>query len=198
MIGTETRWVAADGRDLSFPLERFLSHPTPAERRILDLAEGPLLDVGCGPGRHVLELSHRGVTAMGVDAAPAPVRLARARGASVLQRSIFDRLPGEGRWVSALLLDGNIGIGGDPLRLLGRLRDLLRSGGRLWIELESPASSTESLAVRIEASSEVTPWFSWARVSATDIAVLGERSGFTLDDLWTEEDRWFAAVSSAS
>ena len=36
------------------------------------------------------------------------------RGATVLQRDIFGPLPGEGRWGTALLFDGNVGIGGDP------------------------------------------------------------------------------------
>ena len=31
----------------------------------------------------------------------------------VLHRSVFDRLPGTGRWGTVLLLDGNLGIGGD-------------------------------------------------------------------------------------
>ena len=46
---------------------------------------------------------------------PRPRR--RARGAAVLRRSVFDPLPGRGTvGDAALLLDGNIGIGGDPGR----------------------------------------------------------------------------------
>ena len=37
-----------------------------------------------------------------------------ARGVNVLERSVFAGVPGQGRWRSVLLLDGNIGIGGDP------------------------------------------------------------------------------------
>jgi hypothetical protein len=35
-----------------------------------------------------------------------------------------------------LLLDGNIGIGGDPHRLLRRVRELLTPTGRLLVELD--------------------------------------------------------------
>ena len=198
MTGAPARWVTTDGRDLPLPVERFLAEPTPAEQRVLARARGPVLDVGCGPGRHVLALAHKGVVALGVDAAPTPVRIARERGACVLERSIFDRVPAEGRWVSALLLDGNIGIGGDPLRLLRRIREVLRPGAKLWLELETPATATETLSVRIEGSSEVTPWFPWARVSATDATALAQRSGYVLDELWVEEGRWFAALCAAS
>ena len=66
--------------------------------------------------------------ALGLDAAAAASEIALARGAPVLQRSIFASVPGAGRWCSALLQDGNIGIGGDPEALLARIRALLRSG----------------------------------------------------------------------
>ena len=56
---------------------------------------------------------------------PAPLRL----GGPALRRSVFDPLPGEGRWGTALLLDGNIGIGGDPRALLAPdWRELRRPG----------------------------------------------------------------------
>ena len=88
---------------------------------------GPVLDVGCGPGRLVLGLAQRGTVALGVDPAPAAVALARSRGAPVLQRSVFDPLPGQGRWRTVLLADGNIGIGGDPEPAAAPLR---RAPGR--------------------------------------------------------------------
>ena len=36
-------------------------------------------------------------------------------------------MPGEGRWETALLADGNIGIGGHPARLLRRVHDAARA-----------------------------------------------------------------------
>src|SRR5680860_1287544 len=52
-----------------------------------------VLDVGCGPGRHVLACAERGMIALGLDAAAA-IEIALARGAPVLQRSIFASVPG--------------------------------------------------------------------------------------------------------
>ena len=40
------------------------------------------------------------------------------RGGAALRRDVFAPLPGEGRWYTALLADGNVGIGGDPVALL--------------------------------------------------------------------------------
>src|SRR5205085_5771582 len=119
-----------------------------------DRALGPVLDVGCGPGRHVVALGRRGVMGLGVDVTPAAVEMAHSRGALVLHRSIFDRLPGTGRWGSALLVDGNVGIGGDAVALLRRLAALLRSGGRALIEVAGPGEVSRRVEVRIETTQE--------------------------------------------
>ena len=53
-------------------------------------------------------------------------------------RDVFGPLPGEGRWDTALLADGNIGIGGDPVALLARVRELLAPEGRVVVDLAAP------------------------------------------------------------
>ena len=80
-----------------------------------------MLDVGCGPGRIVAALTDHGRLALGIDIAEHAVALTRGRGTNALRRNVFDPLPGEGRWATVLLLDGNVGIGGD-------LDALLRAG----------------------------------------------------------------------
>src|SRR5207253_2151277 len=105
---------ADDGTSSALALGRWLGTPPLEEQRLLSRVESPVLDVGCGPGRHTLALAQRGVVVLGVDVAPSAVAVARERAVAVLERSVFDRLPGERRWATALLLDGNVGIGGSP------------------------------------------------------------------------------------
>ncbi|HEY3143875.1 MAG TPA: class I SAM-dependent methyltransferase, partial [Acidimicrobiales bacterium] len=52
-------------------------------------AAGPVLDVGCGPGRLVHALLARGRAALGIDLSPSAVAEAKARGALVLRRDVF-------------------------------------------------------------------------------------------------------------
>ncbi len=122
-----------DGTTLPLPLDRYLGPADATDRQLLRDLHGPVLDVGCGPGRHLHALAARGVFALGVDLSPAAVELATGRGARAVVASIFDELPGSGRWRSALLLDGNIGIGGAPARLLARIGMLLREDGELLL-----------------------------------------------------------------
>jgi SAM-dependent methyltransferase len=190
------RLRCADGRVLPAPVERWLGEPPVEEEDVLARAVPPVLDVGCGPARHTTTLLRRGVRAMGIDVARSAVTLARRRGALVLQRSVFEPLPNEGGWATALLLDGNIGIGGNPAALLARLRELLRDGGLVLAEVEGPGVPTETLRVRIEWGSRATSWFPWAVVGADRLEPLADGAGFDLAELWTRSGRWFAALDA--
>lgn len=112
-----------------------------ADRRfdnaLLGLCAGPTIDLGYGPGRLVTRLIERGVPALGVDQSATAVGLARRSGAPALHRDVFEPLPGTGRWQTVLLADGNVGLGGDPWRVLRRASELLRRGGQCVAEFDS-------------------------------------------------------------
>lgn len=131
---------SSDGVSWPMAIGRWLAPACPVDERVLARACGPVLDVGCGPGRHVQALARRGVVAVGVEIAPVAVRHARQRGAEVVEGSIFEVAPDPGQWNTALLLDGNIGIGGRPERLLRRIAGLLSADGRILVEVEPPTS----------------------------------------------------------
>ncbi len=186
-----------DGTTLPLPLDRYLGPADATDQQLLRDLHGPVLDVGCGPGRHLHALAARGVFALGVDLSPAAVELATGRGARAVVASIFDELPGSGRWRSALLLDGNIGIGGAPARLLARIGMLLREDGELLLELGSPGEPTGSMLVRIETDRGVSSWFPWARVSVTDLDRVARSGGFCVRERSSLSGRWFARLGRA-
>jgi SAM-dependent methyltransferase len=175
-------------------VERWLAPASAADERLLDRTDGPVLDVGCGPGRHVHALVRRGVLALGVDVSPSAVRIARARGAVAVEGSIFDRVPGAGLWRSALLLDGNVGIGGHPAALLARVGALLAPGGCALVELGPPGGGLRATRVRLERGTAVGGWFDWATVAADAVDAPAHDAGFHVDDTWCDDGRWFARL----
>jgi len=170
----------------------------PGDRRLLDRCSGPTLDVGCGPGRLTLALNRRGHPALGIDVSAAAVRLARARGATALRRDVFTALPGHGRWRHLLLADGNIGIGGDPARLLRRCRELLAADGRLHVELAPPGTPSWSGDARLSAGGgAASEPFRWAVLAADDLPAQTSAGAMRILTSWTEADRWFATLTTA-
>jgi SAM-dependent methyltransferase len=164
------------------------------EREVLNGLPGPVLDVGCGPGRVVVDFARRGVPSLGVDPAPAAVNLARRRGATVLQRSVFDRLPGEGRWGAVVLLDGNVGIGGDAVRLLGRCARLISPDGTVLVEVDPPGSGWGTRRVRVETGTDTGPWFDWVVVGADAIGAVAAAAGLRVTRIERSGERWFARL----
>ncbi len=186
--------VGDDGSRRRIPFERWLRRPADEEERLLEWSVGPVLDVGCGAGRHLLALRRRGVEATGVEISSRAVQIARSRGAEVIEGSVFDLRP-RAEWGTALLLDGNIGIGGDPERLLSRVAGLLRPGGRALVELDPPRTETRLVRLRLEGPEDVSASIPWAWVGADAIGPIASAAELELDDLWSAGRRWFARLS---
>ena len=106
---------------------------------VLELAPGDrVLDVGCGPGRHVVALAQEGLSITGVDVSRRFLDLAaeRARAAGVAA-SFFEldarRMPFDDEFDAAIsICQGGFGLmGGDDALVLRRMAEALEPGGRL-------------------------------------------------------------------
>jgi SAM-dependent methyltransferase len=169
--------VTERGERITLAVDRWHTEADAVERALVAAVPDPVLDIGCGPGRIVAALAADGRIALGVDTSPAAIAAAARRGVPALRRSVFDPLPGERRWGTVLLLDGNVGIGGDPVALLARAASLLRPGGVVVAEVEAPGTLTGARTVRVESAAGAGPWFPWARVGADRFADLAHRAG---------------------
>lgn len=201
--GMPVHLQSIDGRRMQLRTDRWMGPAQGADLLLLDRVEEPCLDVGCGPGRLVAALARHEVRSLGIDVSPTAVNMARHAGAPAWLGSIFDPVPAEGRWRTVLLADGNIGIGGDPLRLLRRLHDLLHPAGRLLVEVDGPGCGLRRTELRLRDFQNVGAWFGWAIVGVDVMAGLAAQASFKLTDRWSclqdEADhasrRWFVELS---
>ncbi|WP_086829891.1 bifunctional 2-polyprenyl-6-hydroxyphenol methylase/3-demethylubiquinol 3-O-methyltransferase UbiG [Streptomyces sp. NRRL B-24572] len=183
-----------DGWLLPLEIERWCTAPDSADRSVLDRCRDTVLDIGCGPGRLVAALAAEGRRALGIDISPEAVARTLRLGGSALCRSVFEPLPAEGRWDTALLIDGNVGIGGDPAALLRRLRQVVSPSGCLLAEC-APVDVDECCEVRVDdgRGGRGAP-FPWARVGARALSAHARSAGWHVSERWSVEGRTFLSL----
>ena len=75
------------------------------------------------------------------------------------------------------MLDGNLGIGSDPIALLRRAHQLLTAGGAVLAEVGEPMAGSRRLALRLRLAHELSKPFPWA-----------------VADRWRAGGRWFVEL----
>lgn len=193
----------ADGRLVPVPTRQWTGGLRPGDESLLSRCPGSTLDVGCGPGRLTAALQQRGHVALGIDISSRALTIARAAGAQVLARDIYGDVPGVGRWSRLLLADGNVGIGGDLSRLLGRCAELLRPGGAVLVELPATpvgagrGGTTGDTAMRLEdATGRVSHWFRWSEPDVAEVRDTAAAAGLRQVAAWSSAGRSFVGLAT--
>lgn len=193
LAGRATRFVRDDGVVLPLEPARWNAPADIADAWVLDRCTGPTLDLGCGPGRLVAALAERGVPALGVDDSPVARVLCRRRHVPMVRADVFDPLPGEGTWAHVLLVDGNVGIGGDPVRLLRRSARLLADGGTVLVE--AAAEPDEWWRGTVRTSETARSGIPWACLGTSTLQAIAPRAGLRVRATETAERRCFAELT---
>lgn len=174
------------GNTYEHPLSRYFRGPkefTRIERRMIRLARGRILDVGCGIGTHLPSLSKRGV-ALGIDISPTVIRLAKARGNKNCRVADICAFSPRSKFDTIVLFENNIGMAGTirgTKRLLGRLASILAPDGRILTN----ANLTEDRHF----TAELTPRygdkrgsaFKWMHFDEKTLKRLCETAGLTME-----------------
>lgn len=171
------------------------------EREAMRLVRGRVLDLGCGPGRHVLFFQRRGFDVVGVDASPTQVALARIRGADQVYLGTVQRLPrGLGTFNTVIMMGNTLGTAGDLPRMrhfLRELRGITPKGAQLIGHTRVPGTWYPEhlsyikenirrgrppglLTLRVRYKGRVGDWFDLLLLSPEDLARLVRGTGWDL------------------
>lgn len=178
------RWLGGRGADEAF------------DEAVTQMCSGPTIELGCGPARLVARLIQRGIPALGVDRSATAIRLAGRCGAPALLSDVFKPLPGIGCWQTVLLVDGNVGLGGDPRRILSRAAELLSRGGQCITEFDAEAIGIRTGWVRLESENLVGPWFQWSSVGVDSADLLAAQVGLTVTSVQMIGGRVIASLAA--
>lgn len=176
-----SRWHAdADAADLS----------------LLRSVTGPVLDIGCGPGRMVRAAMDLGIEALGIDVSPTAIDVATESGLSVLLGSVFEELPLEGRWQTTLLVDGNIGIGGDASAMLARCAELLAADGEIVVETHPDPERDRTYTGRlVDTHGRQSDPFPWAEIGVNSLIARAMAIGLGSRQVWQLDGRTFCRLA---
>jgi SAM-dependent methyltransferase len=172
------------------------------EQRAIGHAQGAVLDLGAGAGRHSLHLQNLGHRVTAVDNSPGAVEVCRSRGIGDVRMADLTKLVANGTWDTILLMCGNLGLAGDwepTRRLLTRLRKRTSRGGILIGDSVDPTSDDPldlayeernrsegfhrgHVRLRLHYGDLVTPWWDQINFPPADIRGLLEGTGWRLDE----------------
>lgn len=161
----------------------------------------PILDVGCGPGRHLIGLQKRG-TVVGLDISANVLDVCRKRGGRLLILGSLARLPfKDGTFGTALMMSNGLGLTGDvemTQRGLGEVHRSLEDQGLVVAHTSDPLdpesgvheeyrSSNLSrgrppglLRIRVVYGGITGRWFELMLMPRSEAVSILKGSGFTL------------------
>lgn len=188
----------------------FARQPYPMEKGIISHAQGRILDVGCGAGRHVLYFQRKGMEITGIDVSEKAIIVCRARGChEVRVMDIFQSEIAPGSYDTVLLFGRGIGIGGTlkgVKSMLERVYEIARPHGVLLVDsvdvtktdlpahLEYHKKSLEAgkyvgeVTIQVLYKGMAGPWFPWVHVQADILEMLAQETGWIVENIHQDNE----------
>ncbi|GAA2481704.1 class I SAM-dependent methyltransferase [Winogradskya humida] len=185
----------------------------PVERLACERAHGRVLDVGCGPGRHAVQLMTQGLMVIGLEPSPGAAAVARARDVTVVEGTVRGLEAEIGTFDTILLGGQNIGLLENPESAPGLLRKLAgrgRSGASLlgvsmdFAKMRNPVHrdyaernrSAGRLAgqqrFRVRDGRLATPWFDYLMPSPAELEALCVDTPWRVHEFVTDGPHYLA------
>jgi SAM-dependent methyltransferase len=210
-----------DGLISAAAADRYFAQPSdwaPFERRVLDMAAGRVLDVGCGAGRFALALQERDLPVTALDVSPGAVAVSRQRGVrDVVLASAADHAASLSRYDTFLLMGENLGLLDSPQRaprFLAELAAIARPGARIIghganphetddpVQVRYRQRNTElgrmagQMAIRVRYCDLASPWFGYLLCAPAELASLLACTSWELTEVHDVDEVNYLAILS--
>lgn len=186
--------ISSGAPSLGLDLDRWSGDADSVDLMVVARCEPPVVDLGCGPGRMLVALNQSGRSALGIDMSAVAVATSLSRGALALHRKVADRLPAEGRWGTVLLIDSNIGMGGDLAELLRRCCDLVGAGGLIICEVDPSPDRHEVEQLVMAGNGMTSTPVPWGRFGARTVARVAAALDLLVVEEWSADGRVFVTL----
>lgn len=180
------------------------------EKLALGRARGRVLDIGVGPGRVALHLQDQGLEVTGVDLSEEVLEIARGRGVkNAVRMSACDLRFPKDSFETVIAFGNNFGLCGSPegvMSMLLRLREITTEDGIFLAESIDPLNTTRqehlryheynrsrgkmqgNVRMRFVYKEMVGEWFDLLLVTPTEMKILAERTGWSVESTFYRSD----------
>lgn len=186
------------------------------EKTAIAVAQGKVLDAGCGAGRHALYLQTLGFDVDGIDQSKTAIDVAKARGLrSARVCSIEDLKVSDGPYDTILLLGNDLGLLRDKqsassfLRklhsitnpdaiILGESVDISKATSEAHLRYQkdnvAQGKMPGQIRMRIRCRDEATDWFDYLLLTPSELEQLAVGNGWQVENLYCGDYRYIAKL----
>jgi 2-polyprenyl-3-methyl-5-hydroxy-6-metoxy-1,4-benzoquinol methylase len=187
-----------------------------AEKQAMTFAQGKVLDIGCGAGRHALYLQDQGFDVHGIDNSPGALEVCRRRGFSKTHLAPLTQVSRKlGIFDTVLMMGNNFGLVGNPRRAKWFLRRLksMTSPRAKTIAVTRDVGYTEEpehlayharnraqgklpglVRIRVRYKRYATPWIDLLMVSKDELQQIVDGTGWQLEQTIDDERGLYVAI----
>ncbi|MCP4425858.1 MAG: methyltransferase domain-containing protein [Chloroflexi bacterium] len=190
---------------------------SPHLQEAISLAQGRILDVGCGAGRFAIYLQEEGHEVVGIDNSPLAVEVCRQRGVKDARIMSINQASKQklGRFDSIIMMGNNFGLFGSPRRakwLLRRFYGMTGANGRIIAESNDPYQTNKSyhlayhernrrrgrmsgqLRIRVRYLDYIGQWFDYLFVSREEMQDILAGTGWRVSQFIDSESPSYIAI----
>ena len=173
------------------------------ERRILEYADGKILDIGCGAGRHSLFLQKKGYHVISMDFSKLAIKVSKMRGAKNVVLALAFFLPfKKNSFDSVLLMGNNFGICGKSTEeFLRKMYDITTKNGKIIAVSRNPEDTEKQehlkyhelnrkrnravglVTIRTEYKDMIGDWFELLMIGVDELKILCEKTGWKIKQI---------------
>ena len=194
-----------------------------AERQALTWVKGRVLDIGCGPGRHLIWLQKKGCAVTGIDVSPPAIEVARLRGAKDCRLMDVKSLDfPAGSFDTVLMMGNNFGVAGgteETKKVLTDLHRITAEDGIIIASSRDPLNTDNPrhlayheknrrtgrppglVTIRLEFKAETSPWFELLLATPSEMEELAQQTRWKVlrvyEGVDAEKGQYYAILGKA-
>jgi len=182
------------------------------EQQAIDLANGKVLDIGCGAGRHSLHLQKKGLDILGIDISPLAVETCKQRGLKKTRLMPIDDLHKlkPNSFSTVLMMGNNFGLFASfqkAKRLLKKLHRITAKNALIIAFTRDPYKTQNpahleyhkrnkkkgrmggQVRIRVRHGKSATRWFDYLMVSKDEMRQILDGTGWRIREIKDPSDK---------